>query len=78
VWDPGLTASLVIGLCLVCESLVGRSLLILSGEETPRGAAFERAYGTRWGARPRRVKPHERYRDGIGPGGHEGSKASRG
>ena len=46
--------------------------------KTLRGAASERAYGTGRGAKPRRVKPHEWYRDGTSPEGHEGSKASRG
>ena len=47
-------------------------------EKALRGAALERAYGTAKGAKPRRVEPQEWDRDGIGPAGHEGSKASRG
>jgi len=62
---------------LVWESLEGRPQQLFE-EKPQRGAASERAYGTRRGVRPRRVKPHERIRDGTGPGGHEGSKASRG
>jgi hypothetical protein len=63
---------------LVCETLEGRPPLVMSGGETPRAVASEKTYSTRRGAKPRRVEPHERNRDGTSPGGHEGSKASRG